>query len=735
MRLAGPARVFLAVLLVAGASLAPAHAGGDAHAGLVRPQMPAVGPARLVRTTQPPDTAPLQIHLAELTPNVASPQRPVTMTVRITNTGPTAVRGVALRIRQGDRALRTRPEVGRWEAEGTAPGGLRTMLEQRIPGSLAPGSTAALSVVLPPGPLPVDPYGAAPLELQTRLGELTAQRRTFLPYFRIKEYTPLEIAFAAPLTGDANPSLYSTNTTERTAAWTRLLGPNGRLTRLLDGTANAPVTWAVDPALAGSLTEAAPERGSSPSPATTATATFERLPEAPGVQRLQEDLLNRLEATRATHPIWQLPVGDPDLSALVTRAHAEPLLHRLAATGANPLTGDAPSVALPATRLDDAARASIWAAYGDTPPAALLAPVDSFDSGPGVQASIPHRDSFGRLLLGYDDELSRLWGALDERLSATETTQRFLAESAALLAQSPSRQRSVLVVAPRLLDVDPATHDAFFRAVRATPWLTPTAAGNYLHPTNDATAVATDLAQAGRPQPTSETASSGSPVGAPGPPDTPLTGPDVSLIDEQHRDLLGIVSILTQPDATVRTLLAGADALAATAWRYNSSGWATLREEQARAVRDLTDGVSVRSSAVNFFADSGVLQVTVFNDLDQDVRGLTLMLNPEGRASRLRILSQPEPLQIHKRSRTTVRATVEAIAAGVVPVSTRLTTPTGTTLGTDATVRVTVQPTNGWAVLAVGGLVGMVFLAGLYRSLRGGKPRMTSEELNRIDLT
>ena len=29
----------------------------------------------------------------------------------------------------------------------------------------------------------------------------------------------------------------------------------------------------------------------------------------------------------------------------------------------------------------------------------------------------------------------------------------------------------------------------------------------------------------------------------------------------------------------------------------------------------------------------------------------------------------------------------------------------------------------------------VVFLAGLYRTLRGGKPRMTSEELNRIDLT
>ncbi len=319
-------------------------------------------------------------------------------------------------------------------------------------------------------------------------------------------------------------------------------------------------------------------------------------------------------------------------------------------------------------------------------------------------------------MLGYDEELSRLWATLRQRRTATETTQRFLAETAALLAQSPSRRRSVLVVAPRLLDVDPVAHREFFAAVRATPWLNPVPADTLRQPGSTTTTV----------QPGSSPTTTL---------ESPLSPPVIDSLQAQRADLLGIASILTAPDAAVTALLIGTDALVATVWRDDPRGWERLRDRQRAAVQELTTGISVRPSAVNFFADSGVLQVTVVNQLDQDVRGLRLILNPEGRASRLRILTQPEPVTIRKNSRTTVRATVEAIAAGTLPVSTRLTTPTGITLGSDATVRVTVQPTNGWAVLAVGALAGVVFLAGLYRTLRGGKPRMTSEELNRIDLT
>lgn len=753
-----------------------------------------------------PGAAPttLRVHLAQITPTVAVTNRPVTLTVRVTNPTPTAVRGVVVRIRRGDRAVRARTEIQRWDAEGVVPGRLLTLVERPIPGSLSPGSTAAVAVTLPPTPLPGDPYGAAPLEIEAVRGDHTARRRTFLPYFRVKEYTPLDMAFVAPLTADANPALYSTSATERFAAWGRLLGPSGRLSRILDGTTAAPVTMLVDPAILGAADASAeepnpPDGGSAkPTPTnlaptspptaatnqpghrastaarTTSAATDsatsagpqqtpdpQPTPNTPAgvstpttdasetdeVARLQGALSTRLRAERTRHGLWLLPTGDPDLSALTAHQHTDALRRRLLAPAVVPASPEMPRVAWPAgPHADESARTAIAAAFGSTPPAMFLSPIGPLDQFRASQASAPHRDGGGRLVLGYDEELSRLWGALAARETAVETTQRFLAESAALLAQSPSRRRSVLVVSPRLFDADPAAQQAFFQAVRDTPWVNTVPAENLRTSAAAATNPTSDSAGPGHtPSATPTHAPGGSPVPDVSAPEvagatttvppSPLTGSDAGLIENQQRDLRGIRSILTEPDPAVRTLQRGADSLAATVWRYDPAAWKRLRAAQTAAVQRYTNGVSVRPSTVNFFADSGVLQVTVVNDLDRDVRGLALTLNPEGRASRLRILRQPDFVQIRRNSRTTVRATVEAIAAGAVPVSTRLTTPEGTTLGKDATVRVTVQPTNGWAVLALGGLAGVVFLAGLYRTLRGGKPRMTHEELNRIDLT
>ncbi len=811
----------------ASSATASSATAGSTSAGAVptadSTRTPTEPPAEQART----NAETLEVHVAQMTPTIALPRQPVTFTVQITNRSDSLKRGIVLRIRSGDRSLRTREEIRRWDAEGGTTADLRTLVEQPVPGSLAPGSTARLAVVVPAAPLPSDPYGAAPLELQAQVGAAVINRRTFLPYFRIKEYTPLDIAFAAPLTGDANPALYSTSPQDRTSAWTEMLGSNGRLTRLVNGTADAPVTWVVDPAVVGAGTApdepgptapagASPDLSPGQSPNGTATTppspgggatappgttsnSGEEPADADEVTRLQAGLLAKIRTGQPRRPVWQLPTGDPDLSALVIQPHTGSLLHRLAAPepGVQVLGADVPRVAWPLPgQLNESQRNTITAAYGAAPPVAFLAPITALTGNHGTQASAPHQDASGRAMLGYDEELSRLWGTLREPATAAETTHRFLAESAALLAQSPSRSRSVLVVAPRLIDPDPAAHKAFFEVITATPWLrtvstqtllnlaapgggpgsppspsTPTpAAGTTSAPAATPTpAAASTLATAPTPAATSAPAATPMPTAtspartAPSPttahaaeasagpaspaangsngahpshsPEPPLASLTPGVIDEQHRALVGLGSVLAEPAAAVLALQAGNDALASTVWRYDPAAWARLETAEREGIHRLTTGISVRASTVNFFADSGVLQLTVVNDLDQDVRDLTVTLNPEGRASRLRILRQPDPVRIRKNSRTTVRAAVEAIAAGAVPVSTRLTTPAGTTLGTDATVRVTVQPTNGWAALAVGGLAGVVFLAGLYRTLRGGKPRMTSEELNRIDLT
>ena len=78
---------------------------------------------------------------------------------------------------------------------------------------------------------------------------------------------------------------------------------------------------------------------------------------------------------------------------------------------------------------------------------------------------------------------------------------------------------------------------------------------------------------------------------------------------------------------------------------------------------------------------------------------------------------------------------MEAIAPGVAPVRAELTTPTGDRLGPERTVLdIRVQPMNGWVVLAIGGVLGAVFLVGLFRTIRRNRPRVSAEELKEIDL-
>ncbi|MFM9587448.1 hypothetical protein, partial [Streptomyces caniscabiei] len=67
----------------------------------------------------------------------------------------------------------------------------------------------------------------------------------------IKEYEPLSVAIAVPLTLDADPDLVDGEGADYQAAWDKALGPGSRIDRILTATTDETVTWAIDPALVG----------------------------------------------------------------------------------------------------------------------------------------------------------------------------------------------------------------------------------------------------------------------------------------------------------------------------------------------------------------------------------------------------------------------------------------------------------------------------------------------------
>src|SRR5665811_2516517 len=91
-------------------------------------------------------------------------------------------------------------------------------------------------------------------------------------------------------------------------------------------------------------------------------------------------------------------------------------------------------------------------------------------------------------------------------------------------------------------------------------------------------------------------------------------------------------------------------------WRGHGRGIEAIDSATQAAVRAVSQGVRVAPSSVNFFADKGVLQITVVNDLAVPVHDVRLTLTPG--QPRLRIDQQPGPLKIGPKSRTNVRVPV-----------------------------------------------------------------------------
>jgi uncharacterized membrane protein len=165
-----------------------------------------------------------------------------------------------------------------------------------------------------------------------------------------------------------------------------------------------------------------------------------------------------------------------------------------------------------------------------------------------------------------------------------------------------------------------------------------------------------------------------------------------------------------------RTWNRAAEQLASTRWRGAPTAWSTLFGRVVAATRQTTSAVKVAAGTINFLADSGRLQITVTNDLDVPVKNVKLTV--EASNPRLRIDSEPSVLRIGPKSRATVNVSVTALAAGVVPLKTTLTTPDGTVIGQGADVRVRVTPTGPWVYWALGGVAVVILVIGILRSIR-----------------
>ena len=672
----------------------------------------------------------VSVQLSAVSPQVARPGQAVRIRGTIRNTGakPLARPVVVARLRTD--GLGNRQQVSAWAQGSTelTPG--PEVAHQDLGGTLAPGVTTPFVLTVPAAAVRnPSAFAALPLAVEVHgrgSATVSGSTHTFLPWFQRKEFTRLSLAFASPLTLDPEPPLFGAPSRARTAAWEQAIGPGSRIDRLLSGTANAPVTWAVDPSLLGPPPE--PQVAGSPSTATptpaptpTGSSTTPSTPTADPVAALTNALGQRLHDGAARHPIWALPYSDPDLARTLTIAPGDP---SVAAVMAMPDTlssvvgsGVRRDVAwLVDGRVATARENGLRSLYRGSGLSAAVVSASSLPSDTtGVTPNAARRTPDGLPLLAYDDQLSRLLTATSSPTDGTETVQRFLAETITLLQERPSVPRSALVAAPRSFAGDPTVLASLLGAASSAPWIQPVSTTELVHQ-----AVDTDDA----PPPGSRP--SGSDALAPG--RSPLTRQVVTTLPALRSEIQGISSLVDPQKFPAPLWQDAATQLLSSRWRGQPASFATLRRSIDSAITGVSQGVRVNPSNVNFLADQGVLQITVVNTLDVPVHDVRLHLEPG--SPRLRIDDQPQPLRINRQSRITVKVHVTAVAAGLVPVQASLSSANGTPIGQGARVDVRVSPTETWVYGVLGVVAGLVLVLGVVRSLRRGRarPSMPSQE-------
>ncbi len=699
-------------------------------------------PAVEANSTTTPAVPPLTVSLTSLTPTVAVPKASIRINGSVRNASGVSIDLPVATALIGRGPLTSRQAVSDWAGAGSGQA-LREVAHVSVGKTLAPGALAAFTLTIPASEIShSDPFAVLPLQVEvagaTSAGtQKSGEVHTFLPTLAtIKAFEPMSIAWLVPLTLDPDPALHGMPSPARTAAWTRAVGPGSRLDRVIQGTENANVTWAIDPAILGPPTASAQDASAplaTPTPSTSGTPTPGGVRTPDPVTAITTALAGRLRAAAPRHTLWTLPYADPDLDAVLPLTTGNRGLSTLIShpSTVDVAVGPARSdIAWPvAGTLTPQSQAQLKSAYAAPGLTAAVTSASTLGSQDGSITGASHKSGIGLPLLAYDDSLSRTVAQTSSKAAGALTIQRFLADSMALLGERPgTRNRSVLVAEPRTFAGDPAVLRSLFAAVaREAPWLVPA--------TTDQILAASETLP---PEPLvggqgitgitgTPTTSPAAPTASPGTPDPLSPGPSrltragLATIPVTLTDINGVASILgdgrlfsaTWHDAQVQKLSAR--------WRDHPEGLGAIDTATRAAIDTVGRSVRVAPSSVNFFADKGVLQVTVVNDLDVPIHDVHLTLTPA--QPRLRIERQPGPLKIGAKSRANVPLQVTSIAAGLVSVKAVLTTRNGTPLGRNANVNVRVQPPATWLYWVLGGFAGLILVLGTQRSLRRGSTR------------
>jgi hypothetical protein len=693
-----------------------------------------LAPAALARVTgqeQQPGQA-TSVVIDSVSPQFARPGGTVTVRGTVTNESGSTLTGLSIQLRSSASPLGYRGELTSY-ADGTLAVDAPVGSPVPVSGSLANGATAPWVVSLPVSAIGMDTFGVYPLAAQAidLIGMPVGTDRTFLPFWpggSASSMTQrLKLAWIWPLISAPQQGICPALTSDSLA---RSVASGGRLDTLLTTgaaySARARLTWAVDPALLNSVN--------------TMTSPYNvgGSPECTGGTRRQASAaaaqwLSALRTATSHQQMFVTPYADVDVAALTHegldsdltsafnqgRTVASALLGRSfgssaagGTAGQTSLQSSAPdAIAWPADGLADSSVLGNLAVNGVG--TVVLSSSEMPSPGttgytPAAVTTTPTAAGTTMKVLLADKTLTGILGSATAAPgSSFAVSQRFLAETAMIVAEAPNLARSVVIAPPREWDPSAALAGQLLSETASAPWLAPTTLAGLAGSSGTASQVA-------RQQP-----------------------PDVQVSPQElGRDYLQQVSAL---DATLRLyksilyqpasqylseLNAGVAATESSAWRGSRAAGQQGMNMLGRVAGYLSAEnrkvqIIHNSAGVTLAGSSGQVPVSIANGLPQSIQVRLQVTRPAD--SRLTVTGYQGVIKVGAGQKVTVRLSVHSGAVGDTTIQLRLLSKDGTALP-DAPVSLSMRSTQfGTALLVIiFAALGVLVLTSIARAIRRG---------------
>lgn len=669
-----PPRRRLRARLVAGAAalaalgglvLAPASPAATAPTALA----PAVDGAGGVTVT-----------LTGLTPVVPQPGDDLRVSGVVTNTTGDRVTDVQVRLRVSPTPVRNRAEIadildGAAGRTGVAVEGTRTDVAR----SLEPGATAAFSLEVPVDDLALSRATNEVVvigveSISSTGGDAPAQSgftRTFLPWFPAPDKVdPTRVVWLWPLT--TRPARV-TNDVFLDDHLGDEVASGGRLSHLLDAAAEAPdtVSWVVDPALLESVVDMSDGYSIRTEDGTLVPGT-----QGPAAAAWLERLRDLTAGTLTTGAeVTASAYADPDvvalhragldvdisLAATTARAVPDAVLGRPVAGG----------LAWPPNGLTDDGTLDVLRASGARVvvlSSSMLPPTPAVPYTPSAAVELAAGGSPLRAA-AFDPTISSLVAVPTPTTKKPDDDpvgrrQQVLAELAMVSLQLPQVSRTLVVAPPMGWATDVATGKELVEAIADSPWST----SQRLDALVSGRASAVPRGRADYPASARK---------------AELTRSYLQSVARTRDSLAGLRAVAPDVPSSGST---GTEGFESALTRAESAAWRDDRAGGRRLVTVLTRQVDAQIAQVRVLSrapvtlpgDSGVIPVTVANDLDRPARvGVRLTGTPAVRFE----AEDVAPVTLEPGQKRTLEVTARVVGTGEVDVDIVLLTPEGQEFG------------------------------------------------------